>query len=76
MEEIRKALSKVISKLENGIDNLEAEQGESEDARADWENDEDEEKGDEPDIIDNQAEIDQLRRAVNFLEKAVDELDE
>jgi len=77
MEEIRSLLSSVISKLETGIENLEAEQTDSEDAHADWENEEDgPTKADEPEVIDNQAEIDRLRRASNFLEKAVDELDD
>ena len=67
-------IKSVITQLENLREVLQKEQDDSENAHADWENDEPGE--DEPDVIDNSDDCDRLDRAINLLEKAVDELDD
>ena len=64
----------VITQLENLRATLQKEQDDSENVHADWENDEPGE--DELDVIDNSEDCDRLDRAINFLEKAVNELDD
>lgn len=71
---VKAEIKDVIRKIEDFRDTLQKQQDESEDKHADWENEESED--DEPDVIDNSEEITQLDRALNFLEKAVDELDD
>ena len=65
----------VITQLESIRASLQTDQDNSEIAHSDWEDEEDKE-AEEPDVLNNEEDIDKLDRAINFLEKAVDELDD
>lgn len=71
---IKFEIQDVIAKLEDLRATLRKEQEESEKEHAEWKDDPQDE--DEPDVIDNDEDADRLDRAINFLEKAVGELDD
>lgn len=82
-DHFQRRLADLVFSVKEVISTLELEMRETEDAHEDWEGSEpheeelhDDWQNDEPAIVDNQTQIDALQRAVNLIEKAIDEIDE
>lgn len=75
-EALKKSINEAIAAAEALRNKLQAEQEESENVWDDWNEDDEESRGDEPEIIVNDDVVNSLSRTINLLEKAIDELDE
>lgn len=67
-------LRDLVFSLEDVKDGLVQEQVDSEKAYADWDEDESEDKGDEPQVVNNGDETNAIDNAISAIEEAIDHL--
>jgi len=73
--ELQKRLSDLHFSLEETVKAFQNEQDASEEDHQNWEDTDEEEQGDEPDVIDHDAKINALENAKDKLNEAIEALD-
>ena len=75
-EQIQKRLADLKWSLQQIRDGLASEQELSENEHSDWEEESEEERGDEPEVLDHSATIDRHNEALEHIDDAIEALNE